>query len=74
LEAPSSPVEAREWVEKVEVLQRELGRLEGRLELTEQAESTLRDSLERERERADRLEAELQQERSKGFWQRLFGG
>ncbi len=30
-----------------------------RLELTSQAESTLRESLERERERADRLEAEL---------------
>jgi chromosome segregation ATPase len=30
-----------------------------RLELTAQAESTLRETLERERERADRLEAEL---------------
>jgi excisionase family DNA binding protein len=27
-EAPRSPVEAREWIERVEVLQRELGRLE----------------------------------------------
>ncbi len=33
-------------------LQRELGRLEGRLEITETAESTLRRDLERERERA----------------------
>ena len=33
-------------------LQRELGRLEGRLEITETAESTLRQDLERERERA----------------------
>src|SRR5215212_3625229 len=108
-------------------LERELGRLEGRLELTEQAESTLRaererllEDLARERERAtqeqekveenqrdaeqfarereeaqeearrlqeqrDRLLAEaaeearalreeLEAERSKGFWRRLFGG
>jgi hypothetical protein len=39
-------------------LQRELGRLEGRLELTEVAESTLRESLARERERADAAETE----------------
>ena len=58
-----------------------MGRLEGRLELTEVAESTLRESLERERERADRLEErtgqlrdELEAEQSKGFWARLFGG
>jgi len=108
-------------------LERELGRLEGRLELTERAESTMRAERERlledlaqERERAtqeqekadelqrdaeqfarereeaqeearrlqeerDRLLAEaadeahklreeLEAERSKGFWRRLFGG
>ena len=38
---------------RIEALQRELGRLEGRLELTAVAESTMRESLERERERAD---------------------
>ena len=38
---------------RMEALQRELGRLEGCLELTAVAESTLRESLERERERAD---------------------
>ena len=87
--------------------------LRARLELTEKAESTLREELERERrqhiddverERAERLEAqqrveqlarehlqveeehsriqqettqlreELEAERSKGFWRRLFGG
>ena len=87
--------------------------LRARLELTEKAESTLREELERERrqhlddverERAERLEAqqrvdrltqdqarpeeersrvqeeagtlreELDAERSKGFWRRLFGG
>ena len=37
--------------------------LSTRLELTAQAESTLREALERERERADRLEAELREVR-----------
>src|SRR5215212_6596236 len=120
-------LEAREWIERVTTLERELGRLEGRLELTERAESTMREErerlledLSRERERAtqeeeraeemqreaeqfirereeaqeearrlqeerDRLLAEaaeeakalreeLEAERSKGFWRRLFGG
>jgi hypothetical protein len=71
--------------DRVTELERELGRLEGemraRAELTATTESTLRESLERERERADRLEeraeklrGELESERSKGFWARLFGG
>jgi excisionase family DNA binding protein len=101
--------EALEWIERVTALERELGRLEGRLELTERAESTMREErerlledLSRERERAAqeqeraeeaqqeaeqfirereeaqeearRLRAELEAERSKGFWRRLFGG
>jgi septal ring factor EnvC (AmiA/AmiB activator) len=53
-------------------LQRELGCLEARLELTEQAESTLREQLQRERERADRLEAELIEVR-RSWWRRIFG-
>lgn len=72
-ESREGSVSDLEWVFRVEDLQRELGRLEGRLEITEVAESTLRESLQRERERADRLEEELRAERSKGFWQRLFG-
>jgi hypothetical protein len=55
--------------------------MRARAELTAVTESTLRESLERERERADRMEeraeqlrGELEAERSKGFWQRLFGG
>jgi len=69
-------------------LQRELGRVEGRLQITETAESTLREDLERERrraederaradaerERAEELRRELEAERSRGFWSRLFGG
>ncbi len=54
-------------------LERTVGALQARLELTEVAESTLREQLARERERADRLEAQLEAERSKGFWSRLFG-
>jgi hypothetical protein len=71
-----------------EDLQRELGRLEGCLEITETAENTLRADLERERERAEEeraradvereraeeLRRELEAERSRGFWSRLFGG
>ena len=71
--------------DRVTELERALGRLEGemraRAELTATTESTLRESLEREKERADRLEEraeklrdELEAERSKGFWVRLFGG
>jgi hypothetical protein len=55
--------------------------LRARLELTERAESSLREDLEREREErreareeAERLRSELDAERSKGFWRRLFGG
>jgi excisionase family DNA binding protein len=74
---PSEPArtatDAREWIERVAELERELGRMEGRLELTETAHSTLQDQLRREQERADRLEAELREERSRGFWARLFG-
>jgi hypothetical protein len=45
----------------------EAASLRTRLELTAEAESTLK-------ERVARLEAELEAERSKGFWRRLFGG
>jgi len=83
-ESPSGRSKRREPWDRVTELERELGRLEGemraRAELTAITESTLRESLERERERADRLEeraeklrGELEAERSKGFWARLFG-
>jgi excisionase family DNA binding protein len=60
LEVARRAADAREWIERVNELERELGRMQGRLELTEVAESTLRESLERERERADRLEGRLE--------------
>lgn len=58
----------RELATRLEDVQYELGRAENRLELTAQAESTLQaererllEDLTRERERADRLEAELRE-------------
>ena len=80
-EISRSAEEARELRERVEGLQRELGRLEGRLELTERTESTMREERERleqllgeERAERRRLQEQLDAERSRGFWQRLFGG
>ena len=90
--SPQEPRESHESASElfraVQDLQRELGRVEGRLEITETAESTLRADLERERqraeeeraraeaerERAEELRRELEAERSRGFWSRLFGG
>jgi excisionase family DNA binding protein len=71
-EASESPESVREYQERVEALQRELGRIEGRLEITEVAESTLRQQLVRERARADRLEDELRDAR-RPWWRRIFG-
>ena len=45
-----------------------------RLELTEQTRSSAEEEAKRLREENDRLKAELEAERSKGFWQRLLGG
>jgi excisionase family DNA binding protein len=45
-----------------------------RLELTEQAQSTIQEEARGLREENERLREELEAERSKGFWQRLFGG
>jgi excisionase family DNA binding protein len=70
--APRADVEG--LIDRIATLERELGRVEVRAELTEVAESTAREQLERERERADRLESELAELRGRGFWARLFGG
>jgi DNA-binding transcriptional MerR regulator len=48
--------------------------LRARLQLTERAQSTLEEETRELREERDRLRAELEAERSKGFWSRLFGG
>jgi hypothetical protein len=57
---------------RVEDLQRQLGRLEGQRELEAVTQSTLREQLQRERERADRLEEELRDAR-RPWWRRIFG-
>jgi len=45
-----------------------------RLEITEEAQSTIEDEAKRLREENEHLREELEFERSKGFWKRLFGG
>jgi excisionase family DNA binding protein len=64
-ESPQASQEAAELRARVEQLQRDLGRLEGRLELTAQAESTLRDQLDRERAELERERGLREQEREK---------
>ena len=85
-----SPYEATEAPERLSDLEAEvrdlryqLGLSRGRIELTEKAESTLRDALQRERERADaereraeKLQAELGLSRgaaTKPWWRKMFG-
>ncbi len=72
-------VDADELLATVQQLQYRLGQAETRAELTEKTESTLREErerlladLDRERERADRLEEELRQAR-RGWLRRFFG-
>jgi len=67
-----APQEAPELFQVVQDLQRQLGRLEGARELEAVTQSTLREQLERERERADRLEEELRLA-NQTWWQRIFG-
>jgi chromosome segregation ATPase len=69
----------RRTIERLETRTAEAADLRARLELTEKAESTLRESLERERERADalqlekdRLRTELEEARV-SWWRRFFG-
>jgi hypothetical protein len=72
-------VDAAQLLDTVQELQYRLGQAETRAELGEKAESTLREErkqllaeLERERQRASRLEEELQQAR-RGWLRRFFG-
>jgi hypothetical protein len=73
-------------VQRLEDLQRRLGRCEGRLELTRVSETILRKQLKREIERADRIDAELREaeaelrtaevalQKARGRWFRRFFG
>jgi excisionase family DNA binding protein len=62
-EAQEWPQDARDLLEEVRALERELGRLQGQRELEAVAESTLRESLERERQRVDAERERAAQER-----------
>ena len=67
-------VDVGELIERLAQAEHARGQAEARLQLTEHAHSTTQDDLRRERERAERLESELAEMRSRGFWARLFGG
>jgi len=70
----------REAIAWLETRAAENAELRTRLELTAQTDSTLREQLERERTRADRLDAETRELREQladarqPWWRRLFGG
>jgi regulator of replication initiation timing len=86
--SPDTADYIRELTERLLRLSTEVGELRTRLELTTKTESTLQEErarLEadlrsaheerrRHQEEAERLREELEAERSKGFWRRLFGG
>ena len=79
-EAPESPERLSDLGVEVRELRYQLGLSRGRIEITEKAESTLRDALERERERADaereradKLQADLDHARLP-WYRKLFGG
>lgn len=78
-EAPENPERLTDLEAEVRDLRYQLGLSRGRIELTDKAESTLRDALERERERADaereraeKLQEALDQER-RPWWRKMFG-
>jgi excisionase family DNA binding protein len=78
-ETPDPEDEVRRLHDRLEEMQRLLGRLEGQRELQAVAESTLKESLDRERQRADALELESRQlrdelERARRPWYRRFFG
>jgi hypothetical protein len=79
--AENIPDAMRDLALRLESRAAEAAELRTRLELTAQTQSTVEDErirlaedLAQERERAEQLQAELEAERSKGFWQRVFGG
>ncbi len=77
---PKGSLDASETERLTELLTEGEDELRARLQTTEEALSTLEEharALRKERDRLgeerDRLRAELEAERSKGFWARLFG-
>jgi hypothetical protein len=79
--AESMPEAMRDLALRLENRAAEAAELRTRLELTATTQSTieeerarLHEELRRAQEQAEQLQAELEAERRKGFWQRLFGG
>ncbi len=79
-ESRESPEKLAELESEVRFLRYQLGLQQGRLRLTEKAESTLREALERERaradterERAEQLQRHLDETR-RPWWRKMFGG
>ena len=64
----------RELTAQIVETSTEAARLRAQLQLTEQTQSSLEEEAQTLREERDRLRAELEAERTKGFWTRLFGG
>jgi len=87
-EKPGSPSETSERLsegvgalrDKAEEILAELDLLEGRLEAAEVEQLALREAASREKERAEKLQAELDarrsdgQEEQRGYWRRFLGG
>lgn len=71
--AETVPEAMRELALRLESRAAEAAELRTRLELTEKTQSTLEQERNQLQERVEKLETELEAERSKGFWQRLFG-
>lgn len=77
--AAESAASSADLIAAVQELQYRLGRAEARAELQAVAESTLRESLDRERQRADTLELEAKRLRGelenarRSWWRRWFG-
>ena len=71
--AETVPEAMRELALRLESRAAEAAELRTRLELTERTQSTLEQERNQLQERVEKLETELEAERSKGFWQRLFG-
>ena len=78
--AETIPHAMRDLALRLENRASEAAELRTRLELTEKTQTTIEqeraqlvEELARQKEQAEQLRAELEAERSKGFWRRLFG-
>jgi hypothetical protein len=71
--AETVPEAMRDLAVRLESRAAEAAELRTRLELTELTQSSIEEERNSLRERVEKLEAQLEEERAKGFWQRLFG-